>query len=100
MDKNLLLKNKNIDSFCRKYNIISLALFGSILGPSFTSKSDIDFLVQFERQHIPSLLDLVDMEAELSAIIGRHADLKTPNDLSPYFRNEVIAQAEVIYVQK
>lgn len=88
---------KPLEQFCKKYHIATLALFGSILTASFTSSSDVDFLVQFEQQHIPTLFDLVDMESELATIIGHKVDLKTPNDLSPYFRDTVLAQAKVIY---
>ena len=59
----------------------------------------MDILVKFEKEHIPTLFDLVDMETELSSIVGRQVDLKTPNDLSPYFREEVLANASAIYVE-
>ncbi len=82
----------------QKYHIATLALFGSILTSSFQpSRSDVDFLVQFEKEHIPTFFELVDMEAELETIIGHKVDLKTPNDLSPYFREKVLSQAEIIY---
>ncbi len=91
------LNQKKIDEFCKKYHIASLALFGSILTQNFGPTSDIDFLVRFEKEHIPTLFGIADMETELTEIVGRHADLKTPNELSPYFRDEVLAQAKVIY---
>lgn len=86
-----------IENFCKKHHIVFFAIFGSILTSNFTSKSDIDVLVKFEKVNIPSLFDMVDMENELSLIMGRQVDLKTPNDLSPYFRDEVLSQAKVIY---
>lgn len=86
-----------IEQFCKKYHITSLALFGSILTASFTPSSDVDILVQFEKDHIPTLFDLVDMESELTTIIGHQVDLRTPKDLSPYFRDAVISQAKLIY---
>lgn len=91
-----LQKNK-IDSFCQRHHIVYLALFGSILTPRFTKESDIDVLVKFEKKHVPHLFGIASMESELGEIIGRTVDLKTPNDLSPYFRNEVLAQAKIIY---
>ncbi len=98
MDKNEIPINKSkIGSFCKKHHIAFLALFGSILTSHFTPTSDVDILVKFEEEHIPSLFDIVDMESELTSIIGRQVDLKTPNDLSPYFRNEVLSTAKVIY---
>lgn len=86
-----------IHSFCKKYHIHRLALFGSILTTSFSPSSDVDVLVQFDVKHIPSLFEIVDIESELSSIIGRKVDLKTPNDLSPHFRNEVVSNAKIIY---
>lgn len=95
----LLINKKKIVAFCQKNHIVSLALFGSILTPHFSPKSDVDILVKFERKHIPSLFDMVDMEEELSVIIGRKVDLKTAEDLSRYFRNEVVAHAKILYGQ-
>mgnify|MGYP004417259366 CR=1 FL=1 len=89
--------SKKIEQFCKKYHIVRLALFGSILTTSFTASSDVDFLVKFEQEHIPTLFDLVDMELELASIIGHKVDLKTSNDLSPYFRDQVASQSEIVY---
>lgn len=91
------INKKKIASFCEKYHILSLALFGSVLTPRFNSASDVDVLVQFCKLHIPTLFEIVDIEEELSNIVGRKVDLRTPNELSPYFRDEVLAQARVIY---
>lgn len=91
------ISKDKISSFCKKYHIVTLALFGSILTSHFNSNSDVDVLVSFDAQHIPNLFELVDMESELSNILGRHVDLKTPNDLSSYFRDEVLSKAKVIY---
>lgn len=93
------LDKEKIQAFCKKHHVASLALFGSVLTFNFNNQSDIDFLVKFDREHIPSLFGLVSMEDELSEIVGRKADLKTANELSPYFRDEVLAQAKEIYVE-
>ena len=77
--------------FCEKYHILSLALFGSVLTSRFCNTSDVDILVQFAKRHIPNLFELVDIEEELSVIVGRKVDLRTPNELSPYFRDEVLS---------
>lgn len=74
-----------------------MSLFGSVLTEQFNSKSDVDFLVEFQPEHIPTLFDIVGMEEELSTIIERHADLKTPKGISRYFRDEIIATAQRIY---
>lgn len=86
-----------IESYCRKYHIISFALFGSILTPNFHDSSDVDVLIEFDENHIPSFFGLADMEFELTDLVGRQVDLKTAEDLSPYFRNDVLTHAEVIY---
>lgn len=91
------INKDKIGLFCKKHHIVSLALFGSILTTHFTSTSDVDVLVNFDSRHIPNLFDLVDMETELSEIVGRHVDLKTPNDLSPYFRNKILSNAKIVY---
>ena len=91
-----LSKSKN-EKFCKKYHIVYLALFGSILTPKFNEQSDVDVLVKFEKKHIPHLFDMVKMESELASVVGRSVDLKTPNDLSSYFRDNVLAQAMIIY---
>ena len=91
-----LPKNK-IERFCKKYHIAYLALFGSILTSSFSEKSDVDILVKFKKNHTPHLFGLIEMESELSNVLGYPVDLKTPNDLSRYFRDDVLAQAKTIY---
>ena len=91
------LQNKEIVAFFKKYHIAHLALFGSVLTPNFTKKSDVDILINFEKEHVPHLLEMVRMESELSTIVGYPVDLKTVNDLSPYFRNSVLAKAKIIY---
>ncbi len=91
------LDERKIERFCRKYHIVYLALFGSILTSNFSEKSDIDILVRFEKKHDPHLFSFAGIESELSEIIGREVDLKTPNDLNPLFRGEVLAKAKTIY---
>lgn len=97
MAKKLNFPQKKIVSFCKKYHIITLALFGSILTSNFSAKSDIDVLVKFKKDRGPDFLKFIDMEDELSAIVGRKVDLNTPSDLSHFFRNEVLQTAKVIY---
>lgn len=87
-----------IEQFCRRHHIRKLAFFGSVLRDDFGPDSDIDVLVEFEPGHTPGLVFL-SMEEELSAILGRKVDLNTPGFLSPYFRDRVLAEAEVQYVQ-
>lgn len=88
-----------IEDFCKRHHITKLALFGSYLRDDFSPESDIDVLVEFDREHIPTLFDVAAMEIELSEALGRKVDLRTPEDLSRYFRDEVVAQAEVQYAE-
>jgi len=86
-----------IAQFCGQHHIRKLALFGSILTDRFRADSDVDVLVEFEPDKFPSYFDLVGMEPELSAVIGRKVDLRTPQELSRYFRDHVVATAAVQY---
>lgn len=89
---------ERIAVFCRQRHIQRLALFGSVLRPDFGPASDIDVLVEFEPDHAPGLFSIAAMERELSALFGgRNVDLRTPEDLSRYFRQRVLEEAEVQY---
>ncbi|MDY7010607.1 MAG: nucleotidyltransferase family protein [Planctomycetota bacterium] len=87
-----------IAQFCREHHIRRLALFGSVLRDDFSPESDIDVLVEFEKGHVPGLFGLARLERELSDVFGgRKIDLRTPEDISRYFRENVLAEAEVQY---
>ncbi len=94
---NLEIPISKIRRFCIKNHIRKLALFGSILTKRFQKSSDVDILVEFDTKHMPGLIGISRMEYELTDIIGRKVDLRTPNDLSPFFRNEVLAEVYHIY---
>ena len=85
-----------ITDFCRRHHIRRLAFFGSVLRDDFTPYSDVDVLVEFEPGKTPGLA-FFGMQDELSEILGRRVDLNTLNELSKYFRDEVLAEAEPIY---
>ena len=87
---------KRVAAFCRRNRIRRLALFGSVLRDDFAPDSDIDVLVEFEDGHAPGLAFFA-MEQELSEILGRKVDLNTPQFLSRYFRDTVLAEAEDQY---
>jgi uncharacterized protein len=89
--------NTELAAFCRRHHIRRLAFFGSVLRDDFGPDSDVDVLVEFEPEARVSLLALARMERELAEIIGWTVDLRTPEDLSRYFRQEVIDTAEVQY---
>lgn len=94
-----LRNQKVLADFCRKYHIVKLSLFGSTLRGDATAFSDIDLLVEFHPDHIPGLLSLAGMEIELSTILGKKVDLRTAQDLSVYFREDVLSEAKVAYVE-
>jgi uncharacterized protein len=89
--------DEDVAAFCKKHHIRRLALFGSVLTDRFGSDSDVDVLVEFETGQIVGLLRMASIERELSELIGRQVDLRTPADLSRYFRDEVLSSAEVQY---
>ena len=82
-----------IKKFCREHHVIKFSLFGSVLTDRFNKKSDVDVLVEFHPDHIPSFFGLADMQFELEDFFNRSVDLRTPNDLSIYFRENVISNA-------
>ncbi len=86
-----------IEKFCRRHHIQRLAFFGSVLRDDFRPESDVDVVVEFEPLHVPGLA-FFEMQDELSRILGRAVDLHTPQFLSRYFRDRVMAEAEVQYV--
>jgi len=89
-----------IENFCRKHHIRKLSIFGSYLREDFSPESDIDLLVEFEPEHVPGLIEFAGMEIELSELLGgQKVDLRTPQGLSRYFRDEVLAEAEVQYAE-
>ena len=74
-----------------------MSLFGSVLRDELSSESDIDILVEFDKGHMPGLMDLAGMEIELGEMVGRKVDLRTPAELSRYFRDDVLEKARVEY---
>jgi predicted nucleotidyltransferase len=89
--------HEKLIAFCRKNYINKLSLFGSALHGKLRPDSDIDLLVEFEKGHVPGLITLAGMEIELTELLGKKVDLRTPGDLSRHFRNEVLREAEVQY---
>jgi hypothetical protein len=86
-----------VEAFCRANRIRRLALFGSILRDDFTPDSDIDVLVEFEPGATPGMLRMAGLEIELSEMLGRKADLRTPAELSRHFRADVLREAQTQY---
>ncbi len=98
MRAEIKIDKNRLSDFCETRGIRRLAIFGSALRGDFGADSDIDVLVEFEKERIPGLFGIARMEMELSALMGgRKVDLRTPEDLSRYFRQQVMAEAEVQY---
>lgn len=84
--------------FCKRHGIARLSLFGSVLTDRFSDMSDVDVLVEFQPDRRIGYLTMAALERELSSLFGgRKVDLRTPNELSPYFRDEVVRHASVQY---
>jgi len=83
---------------CRRYGIVKLSLFGSVLKGRAHTGSDLDLLVEFSPGATPGYFGMARIEGELSQLLGgRKVDLRTPEELSRYFREEVTRDAKVQY---
>ena len=94
------LPHAEIERFCARNQVRKLSLFGSILTNRFRPESDPDVLVEFEAGAAVTYLDLARMERELSQLVGRKVDLRTPEELSRYFRERVVSEALLQYERK
>ena len=96
----ILFNDKSLSySAAKSHAAYIYSIFGSALRADFREDSDIDLLVEFDSNHIPGLIRLAGMEIELTEILGRKVDIRTPQDLSRYFRHEVVNNAEVQYAE-
>ena len=91
------MSKEKVARFCRKNHIKRLAVFGSAIRGQLGPDSDIDLLVEFEQGCTPGLFSIIRMEMELAESLGRKVDLRTPADLSEYFRDEVMRNAQIQY---
>ena len=98
---NVHVSERELSAFCRRSGIKRLSLFGSVLTERFSGTSDVDVLVEFERGRQVGYLRMAAMERELSKLFGgRKIDLRTPGELSKYFREEVMRTAAVQYANQ
>lgn len=97
IDERVSIDRGRLEEFCQRHGIRRLSLFGSALREDFRPESDIDLLVEFLPGHRVSLFDLGGMSMELGEILGRPVDLRTAEDLSRYFREEVVKTARPLY---
>lgn len=99
MSVKIPIDRDRIADFCRRHRIRKLALFGSVLREDFRPDSDVDVLVEFEPGTTAGFIRLAGIELELSQLLRRKVDVRTPAELSRYFRDEVLQQAQVQYGQ-
>jgi predicted nucleotidyltransferase len=98
MDRRLPIDSEALERVCRRHRIQKLSLFGSRLKGTARPDSDVDLLVEFMPEARPTLLDMAEIENELSELLGGiRVDLRTAQELSRYFRDDVVNQAEVQY---
>lgn len=97
MSAHINIDKQAIAEFCQRNHICKLSLFGSVLTDCFGPDSDVDVLVEFEPGARVSLFDVGGMMHELTEMLGRQVDIRTPADLSRYFRDRVIAESELLY---
>ena len=101
MNPRLPIPRTELAALCQAHGIRRLSIFGSALREDFGPESDVDVLVEFIQDRTPGLLGMASLEKELSTLFrGRKADLRTPEDLSRYFRQDVLKAAEVRYAQE
>lgn len=97
----VVIPRKELAAFCRKNGIVRLALFGSALRDDFGPESDIDVLVDFDSSRRPSLLDIVEIESELSELMGRDVDMLTRASVersrNHIRRRSILDSTEVVY---
>lgn len=96
----VVIPDEAIAEFCRRNHVRRLAFFGSILRDDFRPDSDVDVLIEFEPDHTPGLLTMAGLELALSDLLKRKVDLRTPAELSRYFREEVVRASETQYAAR
>lgn len=97
MSPRLPIPRDAIAAFCKKHGIRKFALFGSVLRDDFGPKSDVDVVAEFKPGVRFTLFDLVDMQDELSAIMGRKAEIFEFRALRPWMQEEVAGSMELFY---
>lgn len=91
------ISKQKLADFCKSNHISKLSIFGSLIRGELNPDSDIDILVEFEKDRTPGLFSIIRMEMELTEMLERRVDLRTPEDLSKYFRDEVVRNAKLQY---
>lgn len=92
--------SERLKIYCKKNGISKLSLFGSYIKNTFTEGSDLDILIEFEEGNKPGYLTIARIQRELSELFGKNVDLRTPEELSKYFREDIVKEAVVQYAAK
>jgi hypothetical protein len=94
----ITLDTTTAGELCTAFGIREISFFGSVTRDDFRPDSDVDVLIEFEPHVHIGFFELMDIQDRLIAVLGRKVDLVTKGMLSPYFRDDVLAAREVIYV--
>ena len=86
---------KTLVEICKTNDVTMVGVFGSMARGEANKDSDIDLLVRLTRPK--SLLSLVALERKLADALGRKVDLLTENALSPYLRDRILGELQVLY---
>jgi predicted nucleotidyltransferase len=89
------IETTKLVELCRANDAAMVGIFGSYARGEATAESDVDVLIRFRRPK--SLIAIVRLERELTAIIGRKVDLLTEASLSPYLRPYIARDLQVLY---
>jgi predicted nucleotidyltransferase len=96
---NIDLPKEKIEEFCKKWKVVELALFGSVLRDDFRPDSDIDVLITFTDDCGWSLLDLAQMHIDLKVIFQQEIHIREKDALrNPFRKKEILNHHEVIYM--
>ena len=93
--KENILNNPEIIKICKKENISFLALFGSYKNGNATEDSDIDLLIRLKGSQ--SLFRIIKISREFSRLLHKKVDLLTEKAISPYIKDNILNDLEVIY---
>ncbi len=96
MKPGIKIDKEKIAELCRRHHIQKLSLFGSAVRADFQPESDLDLLIEFSPDHTPGLA-FFSLQDDFSKLFSRKVDLNTYQSLSPYFREQVLSEAEALY---
>jgi hypothetical protein len=98
MDCPITINKQAVARFCKRWKIVEMSLFGSVLRDDFNPDSDIDVLVTFSPEAQWSLWDFPQMQDELKAIFGREVDIVEKDALkNPFRRHSILTTKQVVY---